>query len=79
MENEDLTLEFMGYKAMCHCRPIIQRLHNKRDPKIVGSEKHIDLSRPHETILDCGSLDKCYRQLFDEAREKYNTDDIFKK
>lgn len=72
MENEDLTLEFMGYKAMCHCRPIIQRLHNKRDPKIVGSEKHIDLSRPHETILDCGSLDKCYRQLFDEAREKYN-------
>ena len=72
MENEDLTLEFMGYKAMCHCRPIIQRLHNKRDPKIVGSEKHIDLSRPHETILDCGSLDKCYRQIFDEAREKYN-------
>lgn len=47
MKNEDFSLEFMGYKAMCHCRPIIQRLHNKRDPKIVGSEKHIDLSRPH--------------------------------
>lgn len=52
MENEDLTLDFMGYKAMCHCRPIIQRLHNKRDPKIVSSEKHIDLSRTHETILE---------------------------
>lgn len=72
MENEDLTLEFMGYKAMCHCRPIIQRLHNKRDPKIVGSEKHIDLSRPHETILDCGSLEKCFKQIFREAAEKYN-------
>jgi hypothetical protein len=72
MENEDLTLEFMGYKAMCHCRPIIQRLHNKRDPKIVSSEKHIDLSRPHETILDCGTLEKCYKQIFDEAVKKYN-------
>lgn len=57
---------------MCHCRPIIQRLHNKRDPKIVSSEKHIDLSRPHETILDCGTLEKCYKQIFDEAVKKYN-------
>ena len=72
MENEDLTLDFMGYKAMCHCRPIIQRLHNKRDPKIVSSEKHIDLSRTHETILDCGTLEKCYKQIFDEAVKKYN-------
>ena len=72
MENENLTLDFMGYKAMCHCRPIIQRLHNKRDPKIVSSEKHIDLSRPHETILDCGTLEKCYKQIFDEAVKKYN-------
>lgn len=72
MENEDFTLDFMGYKAMCHCRPIIQRLHNMRDPKIVSSEKHIDLSRPHETILDCGTLEKCYKQIFDEAKEKYN-------
>lgn len=72
MENEDFTLDFMGYKAMCHCRPIIQRLHNKRDPKIVGSEKHIDLLRPHETILDCGTLEKCYEQIFDEAVKNYN-------
>ena len=72
MENEDFTLDFMGYKAMCHCRPIIQRLHNKRDPKIVGSEKHIDLLRPHETILDCGTLEKSYEQIFDEAVKKYN-------
>lgn len=72
MENEDLTLDFMGYKAMCHCRPIIQRLHNRRDPKIVSSEKHIDLSRPHETILDCGTLEKCYKQIFDEAVKQYN-------
>lgn len=72
MENEDLTLDFMGYKAMCHCRPIIQRLHNKRDPKIVSSEKHIDLSRLHETILDCGTLENCYKQIFDEAVKRYN-------
>ena len=72
MENEDLTLDFMGYKAMCHCRPIIQRLHNKRDPKIVSSEKHIDLSRTHETILDCGTIEQCYEQIFGEAVKKYN-------
>ena len=72
MKNEDFTLDFMGYKAMCHCRPIIQRLHNMRDPKIVCSEKHIDLSRPHETILDCGTLEKCYEQIFGEAVKNYN-------
>lgn len=72
MENEDLTLDFMGYKAMCHCRPIIQRLHNKRDPKIVSSEKHIDLSRPHEIILDCGTIEQCYEQIFGDAVKKYN-------
>lgn len=72
MENENLTLDFMGYKAMCHCRPIIQRLHNKRDPKIVSSEKHIDLSRTHETILDCGTIEQCYEQIFGEAVKKYN-------
>ena len=57
---------------MCHCRPIIQRLHNKRDPKIVSSEKHIDLSRTHETILDCGTIEQCYEQIFGEAVKKYN-------
>ena len=72
MENEDLTLDFIGYKAMCHCRPIIQRLHNKRDPRIVSSEKHIDLSRTHETILDCGTIEQCYEQIFGEAVKKYN-------
>lgn len=72
MKNEDFTLDFMGYKAMCHCSPIIQRLHNMRDPKIVCSEKHIDLSRPHETILDCGTLEKCYEQIFGEAVKNYN-------
>ena len=70
MNNEDS--DFMGYKATCHCRPIIKREHNKRDPKIVSSEKHIDLSRPHETILDCGTLEKCYKQIFDVAVKKYN-------
>lgn len=72
MEHEDLILDFMGYKAMCHCRPIIRRLHNLRDPKIVNAEKHIDSNRPHETILDCGTLDQCYEQIFGEAVKKYN-------
>ncbi len=72
MKNEDLTLEFMGYRAMCHCRPVIQRRHNLRDPKIVSSEKHIDPNRPHENILDCGTLEQCYEQIFREAVNKYN-------
>ena len=72
MENEDMALDFMGYKAMCHCRPIIKRLHNMRDPKIVSSEKHIDLTRTHETILDCGTLEQSYEMIFGEAVKKYN-------
>lgn len=67
MDNEDS--DFMGYKATFHCRPIIKRGHNKRDPEIVSSEEHIDLSRPHETILDCGTLEECYEQIFGEAKK----------
>ena len=72
MENEEMSLDFMGYKAMCHCRPMIQRLHNLRDPRIVGSEKHIDSTRAHETILDCGTIEQCYEKIFGEAVKKYN-------
>ena len=72
MENNDMTLDFMGYKAMCHCRPMIQRFHNLRDPRIVSAEKHIDPTRPHETILDCGTIEQCYEQIFGEAVKKYN-------
>ena len=68
-ENE---IEFMGYKAMCHCRPNIQRAHNLRNPKIVSSEKHIDPTRLHETILDMGTLEEAYHKIFDKAVADYN-------
>ena len=70
MENNNT--EWLGYKAMLHCRPIIRELHNARVPRIVNGESHIDLSRPHKTILNCGSLEKCYQQIFDAAVEEYN-------
>lgn len=71
MENSNNSF-WLGYKAMLHCRPIIRELHNARVPRIVNGEKHIDLSRPHKTILNCGSLEKCYQQIFDAAVEEYN-------
>ena len=59
-------------KVTSHCRPTIKRLHNIRDPKIVKSEKHIDESRHHETILDMGTMEECYEKIFGEAVKKYN-------
>lgn len=70
--NEIVNADFMGYKAMCHCRPIIKREHNKREQRIVQAEKHIDLTRPHETILDLGDLDTCYQKIFGTAVENFN-------
>lgn len=67
-----MEIEFMGYKITCHCRPNIKRGHNIRDPKIVRAEKHIDPSRPHETIFDMGTLQECYEKIFGDAVRKYN-------
>ncbi len=69
---EEVQTNFMGYKAMCHCRPIIIREHNLRNPKIVQSEKHIDQTRFHETILDLGTLEESYEQIFGESIATYN-------
>ena len=57
---------------MCHCRPKIVRAHNIRDPKIIAGEKHIDPTRPHETILDMGTLEEAYHKIFDESVAIYN-------
>ena len=59
-------------KVTSHCRPTIKRLHNIRDPKIVKSEKHIDESRHHETILDMGTMEECYEKIFGKTVKKYN-------
>ncbi len=69
MENNE---NWIGYKVMCHCRPKIVRAHNIRDPKIVAGEKHIDPTRPHETILDMGTLEEAYHKIFDESVAIYN-------
>lgn len=62
-----------SYKAMLHCRPKIIRSHNIRDPKIVMSESHIDLTRPHEILLDLGSIEDSYHIIFDKAVAEYNS------
>ncbi len=71
MENNDND-NWLGYKVMAHCRPKIVRAHNIRDPKIVASEKHIDPTRLHETILDLGTLEEAYHKIFDESVAIYN-------
>lgn len=67
-----METEFMGYKVTGHCRPNIKRRHNIRDPKIVQSEEHIDPNRPHETILDLGTIQEAYDKIFGEAVKEYN-------
>ena len=67
-----METEFMGMKISANCRPIIKRGHNLRDPKIVRAEKHIDPSRPHETVLDMGTMQECYEKIFGDAVRKYN-------
>lgn len=64
--------EFMGFKISCHCRPDIKRGHNRRDPKIVSAEKHIDPSRPHEIIFDMGTMQECYDKIFGASIAAYN-------
>jgi len=66
------TENWLGYKVMAHCRPKIVRAHNIRDSKIVASEKHIDPTRLHETILDLGTLEEAYHKIFDESVAIYN-------
>lgn len=65
-------IAFEGYRVMCHCRPQIQRAHNIRDSRIVKTEKHIDLTRPHEVILDLGTMEQSYEIIFGEAVKRYN-------
>lgn len=63
---------FMGYRVTAHCRPTVHREHNNRTPEIVDAEKHIDKTRLHQNILDLGSLEEVYKQVFQAAQEKYN-------
>ena len=67
-----METEFAGYKVTAHCRPKIRRLHNMRDRKITRSESHIDKNGRHETILDLGTLEEAYEQIFGEAVKKFN-------
>ena len=50
----------------------VARDHNIRNPKVVSKEKHIDLSRPHETWID-EPVREAYKRLFGKSVEAYNT------
>lgn len=49
----------------------VAREHNIRNPKVVSKEKHIEMSRPHETWID-EPVREAYKRLFGEAVEEYN-------
>ena len=48
-----------------------RQAHNRRDLNVVRNEKHIDLSRPHENIIDIDEAE-AYEQLFGAAQDEYN-------
>ena len=54
-----------------HNGPAVAREHNIRNPKVVSTEKNIDLSRPHETWID-EPIREAYKRLFGKSVEDYN-------
>src|SRR5574344_1364565 len=59
-------------KVSNQTRPEIRHGHNNRDPKVVAKEGHIDLSRPHEIIMDYDSMKSAYDEVFGNSIKKYN-------
>lgn len=68
--NDDGSLK--GFKCSAKCRPDVALGHNRRDQSWIEDLDHIDPAGHYRTILNCGSLEKCYEQIFGEALEEYN-------
>ena len=64
--------DHVGFKCSAKCRPDVALGHNRRDKSWVEDLEHIDFGGYSRTYLDCGSLEKCYEQIFGEALEEYN-------
>lgn len=62
-----------GYKCSAKCRPEVALGHNNRDPDWVKNRENVDPYGYHKTYLDCGSIEKCYAQVFDEFVDEYNS------
>lgn len=54
-----------------HARPTVRQGHNRRDPKIVRGEPHIDPNGIHESWLDVDE-EAAFREVFGAAVERYN-------
>lgn len=67
-----------GYKTSASCEPGYARGHNIRDPKYVEEKKHIDPEGLHKVYTDMGPIEKCYKEIFSEALEEYNSKQIRK-
>ena len=68
--NDDGSLK--GFKCSAKCRPDVAIGHNRREQSWIEDLDHIDPTGHYRTILNCGSLEKCYEQIFGEALEEYN-------
>ncbi|MBQ0052483.1 MAG: hypothetical protein KBT11_10550 [Treponema sp.] len=62
-----------GFKVSAPMESGYARGHNIRDPNYVEDKKHIDPEGHHETLLDMGTIEKCYDEIFSEPLEEYNS------
>lgn len=68
--------DFNGFRVTALCRggkDFIHIAHDRRDLYVVRGEKdHIYEDGYHETILDSGSIQQAFNNLFEDARVEYN-------
>lgn len=62
-----------GYKVSSNCESCKPRGHNIRDPKFVEDKVHIDPDGLYKIYTDMGPIEKCYKDIFREALEEYNS------
>lgn len=62
-----------GYKVSSNCESCKPRGHNIRDPKFVEDKKHIDPEGLYKIYTDMGPIETCYKEIFAEALEEYNS------
>lgn len=62
-----------GYKVSSNCESCKPRGHNIREPKFVEDKVHIDPDGLYKIYTDMGPIEKCYKDIFREALEEYNS------
>lgn len=68
--------DFAGFRITALCRggkDFIHIAHDRRDLYVVrGEQDHIYEDGYHETVLDSGSIQQAFINLFEETRKEYN-------